>query len=359
MTKSWRYRVVESGSVGTIRARASLQYSNTPIPQRLLTFCLALCALLFAFCQSTEAQQPKRVSLVGYLAGSSISIQKRNVEAFRQGLRELGYIEGKNILLEYRWAEAKFDRLPALAAELVGLKADVIVTAGTRPTVAAKQATSTLPIVVASAGDLVGAGLVASLARPGGNVTGLTNIDPDLSAKRLELLKETIPPLSRVAILYYGGPGGDEDELQETQAAAKRSQVQLRSHRVQNPSEFDRAYVAMTKERSEALIIFHGNFTSFHRRQLVELAAKNGLPTMCGHPAWSTDGGLISYGHNRPYQYRRAATFVDKILKGAKPADLPVEQPTKFELVINLKTAKQIGLTIPANVLARADRVIR
>ena len=322
-------------------------------------FVLTPCAMLFALCSLADAQQAKQVPLIGYLAGSSISVGKLNVDAFREGFRELGYIEGKNIILEYRWAEAKFDRLPALAAELVGLKADVIVTAGTRPTVAAKQATSTLPIVVASAGDLVGAGLVGSLARPGGNVTGLTNIDPDLSAKRLELLKETIPPLSRVAILYYGGPGGDEDELQETQAAAKRSQVQVQAHRVQHPSEFERAYTAMTNERSEALIIFHGNFTSFHRRQIVELAAKNRLPTMCGHPAWSTDGGLISYGHNRPHQYRRAAYFVDKILKGAKPADLPVEQPTKFELVINLKTAKQIGLTIPPNVLARADRVIR
>jgi ABC-type uncharacterized transport system substrate-binding protein len=321
-------------------------------------FVLTPCAMLFALCSLADAQQAKQVPLIGYLAGSSISVGKLNVDAFREGFRELG-IEGKNIILEYRWAEAKFDRLPALAAELVGLKADVIVTAGTRPTVAAKQATSTLPIVVASAGDLVGAGLVASLARPGGNVTGLTNIDPDLSAKRLELLKETIPPLSRVAILYYGGPGGDEDELQETQAAAKRSQVQVQAHRVQHPSEFERAYTAMTNERSEALIIFHGNFTSFHRRQLVELAPKNRLPTMCGHPAWSTYGGLISYGHNRPHQHRRAAIYVDKILKGAKPADLPVEQPTKFELVINLKTAKQIGLTIPPNVLARADRVIK
>jgi putative ABC transport system substrate-binding protein len=315
--------------------------------------------MLLVLCVSAEAQQPKKVPLVGYLAGSSVSIQKRNVDAFGQGLRELGYVEGKNIFLEYRWAEAKFDRLPALAAELVSLKADVIVTAGTQPTLAVKQATSTIPIVVGGAGDLVGAGLAASLARPGGNVTGSTNIDPDLSAKRLELLKDTISKLSRVAILYYGGPGGDADELQETQAAANRLKVQVHSYRVQNPSEFERTYAEMTKDRADALIIFHGNFTSFHRRQLVELAAKNRLPTMCGHPAWSQDGGLMSYGHDRRHQYRRAAYFVDKILKGAKSADLPIEQPTKFELVINLNAAKQIGLTIPPNVLARADRVIK
>jgi putative ABC transport system substrate-binding protein len=322
-------------------------------------FCPALCALLVALSFPVEAQQGKKVPLIGYLSGSSFSTAKLNVDAFRQGLRELGYAEGKNILIEYRWAEAKFDRLPALAAELVSLKPDAIVTTGTQATLAMKQVTGTIPIVVGGAGDLVGTGLVASLARPGGNVTGSTNIDPDLSAKRLELLKETIPKLSRVAILYYGGPGGDEDELQETQATAKNSKVHVQPYRVQDPSDFERAYAAMTKERADALIIFHGNFTSFHRRRLVDLAAKNRLPTMCGHPAWSEDGGLISYGHDRHHQYRRAAYFVDKILKGAKPADLPVEQPMKFELVINLKTAKQIGLTVPPNVLARADKVIR
>jgi putative ABC transport system substrate-binding protein len=244
-----------------------------------------LCALFVTLSFPVEAQQANKVPLIGYLGGSSFPIGKNNINAFRQGLRELGYVEEKNILLEYRWADANFDRLPALAAELISLKVEVIVTAGTQPTLAVKQATSTIPIVVGSAGDLVGTGLVASLARPGGNVTGSTNIDPDLSAKRLELLKETIPKLSRVAILYHGGPGGDEDELQETQAAAKRLKVQVQSYRVQNPSEFDRAYAAMIKERTDALIIFHGNFTSFHRKQLVELAAKNRLPTMCGQPA--------------------------------------------------------------------------
>jgi putative tryptophan/tyrosine transport system substrate-binding protein len=319
----------------------------------------ALSVMLLALCYSASAQQPKKTSRIGLLSGSGPATNPAYLEAFRQGLRELGYIEGENILLEYRWGEGKFDRLPGLAAELIGLRADIIVTIGTQATVAARQASNTIPIVVAGAGDLVGTGLIESLARPGGNVTGSTNIDPDLSAKRLELLKETIPKLFRVAILYHGGPGGDEDELQETEAAAKRLKVQVQSYRVQNPSEFERAYAAMTKQRADALIIFHGTFTAFHRRQLVDLAARNRLPTMCGQPPWSEDGGLISYGHDRRHQYRRAAYFVDKILKGAKPADLPVEQPMKFELVINLKTAKQIGVTIPPNLLMRADKVIK
>jgi putative tryptophan/tyrosine transport system substrate-binding protein len=328
-----------------------------PVMVKILVYVLA--ALILATVHLAEAQQPKKTSRIGLLSGSGPATYPTALEAFRQGLRELGYVEGGNIVLEYRWAEGKLDRLPGLAAELVGLRADVIVTIGTQATLAARQASNTIPIVVAGAGDLVGSGLVESLARPGGNVTGSTNIDPDLSGKRLELLKETFPKLSRVAILYHGGPGGDEDELQETQAAAKRLKVQVQSYRVQNPGEFERAYAAMTKERADALIIFHGNFTSFHRRQLIELSGKNRLPTMCGQPPWSEDGGLISYGHDRRHQYRRAAYFVDKILKGTKPADIPVEQPTKFELVINLKTAKQIGVTIPPNVLARADKVIR
>jgi putative ABC transport system substrate-binding protein len=233
------------------------------------------------------------------------------------------------------------------------------VTVGTQATLAARQASNTIPIVAAGAGDLVGTGLVESLARPGGNVTGSTNIDPDLSTKRLELLKETFPKLFRVSVLYHGGPGGDQDELRETQAAARVLGVQIQSLQVQDPSQFQSAYAAMTRERADAFIIFHGNFTAFHRRQLVELAAKNRLPTMCRQPIWSEAGGLISYGHDRRHQYRRAAYFVDKILKGTKPADIPVEQPMKFELVINLKTAKQIGLTIPPNVLVRADKVIK
>jgi ABC-type uncharacterized transport system substrate-binding protein len=236
---------------------------------------------------------------------------------------------------------------------------DVIVTGGTRATLAAKQATNTIPIVVLNAGDLVGEGLVASLARPGGNVTGFTSVDPDFSAKRLQLLRETFPTVSRVAVLYHGGPGGDQDELRETQTAAKSLAVQIQPLQVLEPDQFQRVYAAMTKERAQALIIFPGTFTAFHRRALLELAAKIRIPTMCARPEWSEAGGLISYGHDPRDQFRRAAIYVDKILKGTKPADLPVQQPMKFELVINLKTAKEIGVTIPPNVLARADRVIK
>jgi len=320
---------------------------------------LALGAMLLALSFPVQAQQPGKIPRIGVLGGGSPSTYKVLLVVFRQGLRELGYIEGQNIAIEYRYADGKSERLADLAAELVRLRLDVIVTSGTQVTRAVKQATSTIPIVVAGAGDLVGAGLVASLARPGGNVTGSTNIDPDLSAKRLELLKESFPKLSRVAVLYRGGSGGDYDELKETQAAARTLKIQVQPLEVNDPAQFSDRYAAMKKERAAALIIFHGTFTNFHRTQLVELSAKNRLPTMCGQPAWSDAGCLISYGHDRSHQWRRAAVFVDKILKGAKPADLPIEQPTKFEFVINLKTAKQIGLTIPQSVLYRADKVIK
>jgi putative tryptophan/tyrosine transport system substrate-binding protein len=322
-------------------------------------FCLAVGALLLALSFQAEAQQPKKVPRIGWLSGGDSNSSRSQVEGFRQGLRELGYVEGQNILLEYRWAEGNSDRYPVLAGELVHLRVDVIVTLGTQATLAAKQATNTIPIVAGGAGDLIGEGLVASLARPGGNVTGLTNIDPDLSAKRLQLLKETFPKVARVAVLYHGGPGGDQEELSETRTAARALRIQIQPLQVKEPSQFQSGYAAMTKERADALIIFHGSFTGFHRRELIELAFKHRLPTMCGSPVWSTDGGLISYGHDRHDQFRRAAIYVDKILKGTKPADLPVQQPTKFELIINLKTAKQIGVAIPPNVLARADKVIR
>jgi putative ABC transport system substrate-binding protein len=306
-----------------------------------------------------QAQQTKKVPRIGLLSGGGASPMPPVIEGFRQGLRELGYIEGQNIRIEYRWAEGKDDRYPILAAELVALAVDVIFTQGTAATLAAKQATNTIPIVVGGAGDLVGEGLVASLARPGGNVTGFTNIDPDLSAKRLQLLKETFPKISRVAVLYHGGPGGDQDELRETVAAAKKLGLQIQLLQVLEPDQFQRAYAAMTKERAQALIIFQGSFTRFHLRELLDLAAKIRIPTMCGTPEWSEGGALISYGHDRRDQFRHAATYVDKILKGAKPADLPVQQPMKFELIFNLKTAKQLGVTIPQWTLMKADRVIR
>ena len=320
---------------------------------------LALSFMLVMFNIVAHAQPAKKVFRIGLLSGVRSSPPPPTVEAFRQGLREFGYVEGQNIQVEYRWAEGKDDRYPVLAADLVNLGVDVIVVQGTQAAIAAKQLTNTIPIVVGGAGDLVGEGLVASLARPGGNVTGFTNVDPDLSAKRLKLLRETFPKVSRVAILYHGGPGGDQEELRETQTAAKSSGVQIQALHVLESDQFESAYTAMTKERAEALIIFQGNFTSFHRTALLDLAAKIRIPTICGTPEWTETGGLISYGHNRRDQWRRAATYVDKILKGTKPADLPVQQPMKFEMVINLKTAKQLGVTIPPTVLARADKVIR
>jgi putative tryptophan/tyrosine transport system substrate-binding protein len=321
-------------------------------------FGLTLFAMLFALSFAAEAQQPKKVSKIGFLSPGSAS-GGTAVETIRQGLRELGYIEGNNIIIEYRWAEGKLDRLPELAAELVGLGVDIIVTGGTPPVLAAKKATNTIPIVAANADNLVELGVVASLARPGGNVTGLTRVDADFSAKRLELLKESFPKLSRVAVLSHGALGADQEELQEIQAAARTLGVQVQSLTVQEPNQFLDTYAQMIKRRADALIIFTSAFTAFHREQLVELAIKNRLPTMCANAAWSNAGCLISYGPNITALYRRAAVFVDKILKGAKPADLPVEQPTKFEFVINLKAAKQIGLTIPPNVLVRADKVIK
>jgi len=318
-----------------------------------------LLLLLVGWAGVVEAQPTKKVFRIGLLSPNRSSPMPLQIEALRQGLRDLGYVEGQNISVEYRFTEGKEERYANLAAELVGLAVDVIFTQGTAATLAAKQATNTIPIVAGGAGDLVGEGLVASLARPGGNVTGFTNIDPDLSAKRLQLLGEAFPKISRVAVLYHGGPGGDQEELRETQTAAKSLAVQIQPLHVLEPDQFQSAYTAMTKERAQALIIFAGSFTNPHRRELLELAAKIRIPTMCGNPEWSEAGGLMSYGHERRDQYRRAATYVDKILKGAKPADLPVQQPMKFEIVINLKTAKQIGVTIPPTVLARADRVIK
>jgi putative tryptophan/tyrosine transport system substrate-binding protein len=323
---------------------------------------MILSAMLFALSVPAEAQQATKVFRIGFMAGVSpppTEPSRSNIEAFRHGLREFGYIEGKNVIIESRWANGKLDQLPELAAELVDLKVDVIVTGGTPAVIAAKQTTSTIPIVAASADNLVEAGVVASLARPGGNVTGSTRVDADFSAKRLELLKETFPKLSRVAVLSHGALGGDQEELEETQTAAAASGVQIESFHVQDPSRFISVYTDMKKRRADALIIFTSSFTSFHRRKLLELATESRLPTMCAQAAWIDAGCSMSYGPNLTEFYRHAAYFVDRILKGAKPADLPVERPRKYELIINLKTAKQLDLTIPPSVLARADRVIR
>ena len=321
-------------------------------------FGLVLSVVLLVLCLSAQAQQSKKIPRIGFLGASSASFYAPNIEIFRQGLRDLGYVEGKNIAIEYRFGEGKLDRVPALAAELIGLDVNIIVTAGMPAVIAAKKATSTIPIVAASADNLVEAGIIASLAHPGGNVTGSTRVDADFSAKRLELLKETFPKLSRVAVLAHGSLGGDEEELREIQTAGRKLAIQIQPFSTPDPSQFPGAFSEMKKKRAEALIFLGSSFTNAHRKQLLELATKNHLPTMCS-AGWIDAGCVMAYGPKAGELFRRAAVFVDKILKGAKPADLPVEQPTKFEFVINLKAAKQIGLTIPPNVLARADRVIR
>jgi putative ABC transport system substrate-binding protein len=319
-----------------------------------------LAVVILAFVHPAEAQQPKKVFRIGYLSPLSESLDSTRRARFRQGLRELGYVEGKDFTIEFRMAEGKRDRLPDLVEEMVRLKPDVIVVASTSFSRALKQATSTIPIVVATAGDLVGTGLVASLARPGGNVTGLTDISSDLSGKRLELLKEAVPKALRVAVFWYTFPGSqDEDEVKQTQVIASPLGIKIQLVPVRSTEEIEGAFAAMKKENAGALVIIQGSFTNFHRRQLVELAAKNRLPTICEQATWTEDGCLLSYGNDPHYNWSRAAIFVDKILKGTKPADIPVEQPTKFEFIVNLKTAKQLGLTIPPNVLARADKVIK
>ena len=342
------------------RTRITLQGSkySAPIAQRsALVF--TLCTMLFALSPKTQAQQlPEKVPVIGVFLPDTAPAYASYVKSLLGGLHDLGYVAGRNIHIEYRYADGKRDQFAQLAAELVRLKPDAILVVG-GTLAAAKQATRTIPIVAATAGDLVGSGYVASLAKPGGNITGSTNIDADLSGKRLELLKEAFPKLSRVAFLTYAGNKGDQDELKETRAAAQSLHVQIHSLEVKDRSEFPSAFSALAKERAEAVIVTNNSFNFAHRRLLFELAAKSRLPSMCGRDAFVEHGCLISYAASRRDAFRRAAYFIDKIVKGAKPADLPVQQPTKFELVINLKTAKQIGITIPQSVLYRANRVIR
>ena len=314
--------------------------------------------LILASGYTSEAQQPKKVPRIGFMIGTSPSIIPDRIEGFRRGLRELGYVEGKNVVIEYRVAEGKVERLPNLLAELVRLKVDVIVTGGI-VNHAAKQATTTIPIVIAFDGDPVGNGLVASLARPGGNITGLSALYPELSGKQLELLKETVPRLSRVVVIGELNNPGNSEVLREMELAAKAFGVKLQSLDVRDLKDIETAFRAASKARANAVIVLAGTIVLVHRAQITTLAIKSRLPAMYPRPEFVEDGGLMTYGPSIADLYRRAATYVDKILKGAKPADLPVEQPMKFEFVINLKTAKQIGLTIPPNVLARADRVIK
>ena len=323
-------------------------------------FCLALCATLFALSSSAGAQQPTKTPTIGHLIATSPSASPARIEAFRQGRREHGYVEGKNIIIEWRYAEGKLDRLPALAAELVRLNVDIIVTAGPPDTRAAKQTTGTIPIVMTQDADPVGSGFVVSLARPGGNITGLSTLAPELSGKRLELLKEIVPKLSRVAVFGTSTQPGNAQSLKEVALVAKAFGVKLQYLDVLSPKDIEFAFRAATKERTEAvLMLLPGRVAADHQTEIAELAAKNRLPAMYHRADFVEAGGLMTYGVNIEDLDRRAATYVDKILKGAKPAELPVEQPKKFELIINLKAAKQIGLTIPPNVLGRADKVIR
>jgi putative ABC transport system substrate-binding protein len=306
-----------------------------------------------------EAQQPTKVPRIGYLSGSGLSVLAARIEAFRQGLRQLGYVEGKNIIIEWRSAEEKFDRLPELAAELVRLKVDVIVSPGPGVTRPLKEATSTIPIVMAQDTDPVGSGFITSLARPGGNITGLATLSPEIGGKQLELLKEISPKISRVAVIGNSTTPGDAQAIRETVLTAGSFEVYLRYLDVLDPKDIETAFRTAAKGRADALLVLGNPILNNHRKQVVELAVKHRLPATYTRPEFIEAGGLMYYGTNYNELFRRAATYVDKILKGAKPADLPVEQPKKFELIVNLKAAKQIGLTIPPSVLARADKVIR
>ena len=323
--------------------------------QALVTLCLGMLAAPPA----AAAQPPAKVPRIGILLPSTSAATSHLVEAFRQGLRELGYVEGENIAIEYRWAEGKWERLPDMAAELVRLKVRVIVVAATPAVQAAQQATRTIPIVMAVVVDPMATGFVASLARPGGNITGLSLMAPELVGKGLELLKEVVPKLTRVAVLWNSGNPGSAPQLREAEVAARALRVRLQPLDVRGPNDLDRAFAAMTGEQAGTLIVVAESMFFTYRTRVAELAAKSRLPAVYGLREHVEAGGLMSYSANAADMYRRSAGYVDKILKGAKPADLPVEQPTRFELVINMKTAKALGLTFPPSILVRADQVIQ
>jgi putative tryptophan/tyrosine transport system substrate-binding protein len=320
---------------------------------------ILIAVVLVAVAVIAEAQQPAKIPRIGFLSTVSLSSVAARTESFRQGLRELGYVEGKNITIEWRDAEGKLDRLSERAVELVRLKVDVIVTAAPAPTRATKEATVTIPIVMAFDNDPVGNGFVASLARPGGNITGLSTYYPEITGKQLELLKEIVPNLSRVAVLGTSTVPGNEQTLKETELAARAFGVKLQYLEIQNPQDIENVFRAASKGRAGAVLVLSSPVATSQRAQIAEIAAKSRLPAIYPQSDHIDAGGLLFYGPSIADLYRRAATYVDKILKGAKPAELPVEQPMKFELIINLKAANKIGLTIPPNVLARADKVIK
>jgi putative ABC transport system substrate-binding protein len=321
--------------------------------RRLATFFLTTASL-------AQAQQPKKIWRIGFLAALARTSTPHNTEAFLLGLRELGYLEGQNIIIEYRWADGKFERLPELAADLVRLKVDVIVAVVTQASLAAKNATTTIPIVMIGVSDPVESGLVASLARPGANITGTSIMAAEIVGKQLGLLNETFPKISRVAALWNpANPVFQAAQLREVEVTAKALRVKLQSLEARDPKEIDRAFAAIARERTRALHVLADPVYTTQRKQIAELAIKHRLPAVSGSTAYAEAGLLMSYGASFPESYHRAATYVDKILKGVRPADIPVERPIKFEFVINLNTAKQIGVTVPQSVLFRADKVIR
>jgi putative ABC transport system substrate-binding protein len=322
-----------------------------------ITF-LAISTMLSALCSIAEAQQATKVPRIGYLSAGFSSPKPARTEAFRQGLRELGYIEGRNIFIEYRYAEGKIDRLSGLVAELLRLNVDMVFAYSTPAVRVLKEATTIIPVVTVSA-DPVRNGFVASLARPGGNITGLANLTPELAGKRLELLKEVVPKISRVAVIWNSNDPGSELRMRETETAARSMGIGVQSLEVRGSNDLEQAFSAIKIEQADALVPLRGRTTNNLRERIIELAKRDRVSTVFDDRPLAEAGGLMSYGTMIADLDRRAASYVDKILKGARPADLPIEQPTKFELVINLKMAKQIGVTIPPNVLARADRVIK
>ena len=320
-------------------------------------FLSTLAGGLFAAPLTAEAQPAGKIHRIGFLSPSS-SADPSILDAFREGLREFGYVEGRNIAIASRWAEGKYDRLPGLAAQLVGLKVDIIVATAVPAIRAAKEATRTIPIIMAVVVDPMATGLVASLARPGGNITGLSSMAPEVTGKQLEMLKEVVPKASLVAVLWNPANAGNAPQVRQAQAAARALGVRLQPLEARGPSEIDSAFATMTSAQAGAVIVLVDAMLLDHRTQIADLAARRRLPAVYGLSDHAEAGGLMAYGPNRLGIVRRAATYVDRILKGAKPGDLPIEQPTKFELVINLKTAKALGLTIPPSLLQRADQVI-
>jgi ABC-type uncharacterized transport system substrate-binding protein len=327
--------------------------------KKIIKLFAAAMFILAGFCFA-EAQQPKKVARIGFLTAATRAGAAHLTEAFLQGLRDLGYVEGQNIAIEYRWADGNFERLPELAAELVRLKVDLIVATVTQASLAAKNATATIPIVMVAVGNPVDSGLIASLARPGANITGTSVMSDEVIGKQLELLKETLPKIPRVAAMWNpANPVFQKLQLRAVEATARVLKVSLQKVEARNPDEIESVFKAIAKERTRALHVFPDPVFTTHRGLIADLALKLRLPAVSGTKEYADAGLLMSYGPSFPESYRRAAIYVDKILKGAKPAEIPVERSTKFELVINLKTAKQVGLTFPQSVLYRADRVIK